>query len=161
MWSKCLEADFVFFIAFDVGNSKYLIDNDLNNVFINNDVNIMSNTLHILSILQKPFIIVSNQMANFKDIRYRLLKKLGEEYTRALKAVLFGIGMFMGVNSIQKIPCYHWLKKAKTFNHIRIKSNEQEERQFLFIDNSINCLVLSQKFNDINRKEILEVTFLP
>lgn len=90
-----------------MGNSKYLIDNDLNNVFINNDVNIMSNTLHILSILQKPFIIVSNQMANFKDIRYRLLKKLGEEYTRALKAVLFGIGMFMGVNSIQKIPCYH------------------------------------------------------
>ncbi len=85
--SKCFELDFVFFLAFDVGNSEYLSDNDLNYVFINNNVNIMNNTFHILSICQKPFIFVSSQIANYTDTTYGLLKKLGERYTMALGAV--------------------------------------------------------------------------
>lgn len=67
----------------------------------------------------------------------------------------------MGMNCIQKNPMLslNFIYQAITFNHIRIKSNGQEERQFLFIDDCINCLfVLSQKYNHTNRKEILDVT---
>jgi len=77
----------VFFLAFDVGNSEYLSDNDLNYEFINNNVNIMNNTFHVLSICQKPFIFVSSQMANVTDTTYGLLKKLGEQYSKAVGGV--------------------------------------------------------------------------
>lgn len=159
--SKCLELDFVFFLAFDVGNSEYLSDNDLNYVFINNNVNIMNNTFHILSICQKPFIFVSSQMANYTDTTYGLLKKLGERYTMALGAVFVRLWNVYGdeLYSKKSHVITDFIHQAKAFNHIRIKSNGQEERQFLFIEDCINCLfVLSQKYNHINRKEILLVT---
>jgi nucleoside-diphosphate-sugar epimerase len=121
----------------------------------------MNNTFHVLSICQKPFIFISSQMANVTDTTYGLLKKLGEQYSKALGGVFVRLWNVYGddVYSKKSHVITDFIYQEKVFNHIRIKSNGQEERQFLYITDCVNCLfILSQKYNQINRKEILDVT---
>ena len=73
--------DFVFFLAYDIGGSKYLINKTTS--FINNNMKIMINTFDELEKSGTPFIFASSQMQNM-DHPYGTLKRIGENYTTIL-----------------------------------------------------------------------------
>src|SRR5690606_19633334 len=58
------EADFVFFLAFDVGGSRYLKYRQHSYEYIDNNMLLMHNTFNALRAHDKPFIFASSQMSN-------------------------------------------------------------------------------------------------
>ena len=57
-------SDFVFFLAFDVGGSRYLKKYQHTYDFINNNTRIMANVFQWLKEYRKPFVFASSQMSN-------------------------------------------------------------------------------------------------
>ncbi len=82
------ECDFVYFAAFDVGNSCYLKNNETNFDFISNNVLILHNTFYLLKKTGKPFVFISSSMALNAKCTYGLLKLLGEKYTKSLNGLV-------------------------------------------------------------------------
>ena len=78
-------ADFVFFLAFDVGGSRYLKKYQHTFDFINNNTRIMANVFSILQKYNKRFIFASSQMSNMSHSPYGVMKRVGELHTTALK----------------------------------------------------------------------------
>ena len=80
-------ADFVFFLAFDVGGSHYLKKYQHTFDFINNNARMMVNVFDLLKQYNKRFVFASSQMSNMSYSPYGACKKLGELYTTALKGL--------------------------------------------------------------------------
>ena len=79
-----MDSDFVFFLAFDVGGSRYLKKYQHTYDFINNNTRMMANTFDLLKTYNKNFVFASSQMSNLSFSPYGLLKNLGELYTKSL-----------------------------------------------------------------------------
>lgn len=159
--SKIEESDFIFFLAFDVGNADYLQKNDGKFEFIHNNIKIIHNTFQVLSEIRKPFIFVSSQMADSPNITYGILKKIGEKYTQSLNGVFVRLWNVYGdeIYSQKSHVVTDFIYNALINKRIQIKTNGVEERQFLFVDDCVKCLfILSEKYNDIDRNEILDIT---
>ena len=58
------EADFVYFLAFDVGGSHYLKKYQHTFGFINNNARMLANVFDLLGQYKKPVIFASSQMSN-------------------------------------------------------------------------------------------------
>ena len=82
--SEMLEVDFVHFLAFDVGGSKYLAKHQNSMSYIEGNVALMQNVFSALQYAEKPFYFASSQMQNMPESNYGLLKALGERYTSSL-----------------------------------------------------------------------------
>lgn len=81
---KC---DFVFFLAYDVGGSKYLANHQDSKTMIDNNLSIMMNVFNVLEKYQKPFLFTSSQMSNMSYSVYGTLKNIGEYYTKTLNGI--------------------------------------------------------------------------
>ena len=85
---KAIEsADFVFFLAFDVGGSRYLKKYQHTFEFINNNTRMMANTFRLLDKYKKRFVFASSQMSNMSYSPYGVMKRVGELHTTALKGL--------------------------------------------------------------------------
>jgi len=71
------EADFVMFLAFDVGGSRYLKKYQNTYDFIDNNAKLMVHTFNALKSYRKPFIFASTQMSNMSYSPYGIAKALG------------------------------------------------------------------------------------
>ena len=136
------QADFVFFLAFDVGGSKYLNKYQDTYTFINNNVNIMSNTFKYLSKYNKPFIFASSQMSNMLYSNYGILKALGESYTKSINGRIIKLWNVYGYESNPEK--YHaisdFIIKAKDTGIINMISDGEEERDLLYVDDCCEAL---------------------
>ncbi len=74
------ESDFVMFLAFDVGGSRYLKKYQHTYDFIENNTKLTLFTYESLKKHNKPFIFASSQMANMSYSPYGVCKSLGEIY---------------------------------------------------------------------------------
>ena len=81
--------DFVFFLAFDVGGSRYLKKYQHTFQFINNNTRLMANAFGLIEKYNKRFVFASSQMSNMSYSPYGVMKRVGELYTTALKAVSY------------------------------------------------------------------------
>jgi len=156
-------ADFVMFLAFDVGGSRYLREYQHSFDFISNNVRIMENTFGVLRRFKTPFIFVSSQMSNMNYSPYGTLKAIGECYTRALGGLVV---KFWNVYGVERNPekshvITDFLIKARNNGIIDIMTDGREERQFLYVDNCCDCLtILSKRYDEIPRdKELHATTF--
>ena len=70
-------ASFVYFLAYDIGGSKYLSKTESNFNFINNNILIMQNIFSLLKEFKMNFIFASSQMSNMFFSNYGLLKSIG------------------------------------------------------------------------------------
>lgn len=166
VYSKALEnrvsnADFIFFLAFDVGGSVYLEKHQNTNAFLNNNMKIMLNTFSYLEKTKKPFIFASSQMSSMTHSNYGLLKLIGERYTENLNGLTV---KFWNVYGHETDPdkthvITDFIKMANEQNQITMRTSGDEERQFLHADDCSKCLYeLSNKFDQISPKEELCVT---
>ena len=93
-----MESDFVFFLAFDVGGSRYLKKYQHTFDFVNNNTRLMANTFGLLEQYDKPFIFASSQMSNMSYSPYGTLKRLGELYTESLGGLVVKFWNVYGID---------------------------------------------------------------
>jgi nucleoside-diphosphate-sugar epimerase len=121
--------EFVIFLAFDVGGSKYYINTA---EYISNNVKLMEYTFESLSKFKLPFIHATSQMSNM-DNPYGALKRLGEFYTHYLEGINVKIWNVYGPEEVgaksHVIPDF--INQAITTKKINMMTNGKEERQFL------------------------------
>jgi len=159
--SRVSESDFVMFLAFDVGGSRYLKKYQHTYDFIDNNARLMVHTFQALKSYRKPFIFASSQMSNMSYSPYGVAKALGESYTRALGGIIVKFWNVYGPeHNLEKSHVItDFIIKAKDYGHITMMTDGTEERQFLHAEDCSNALmILSQKYNDIDRDKELHIT---
>ena len=92
-------ADFVFFLAFTVGGSRYLKKFQNTFEFVNSNTRLMTNVFTILEQYKTPFVFASSQMSNMSYSPYGLLKRVGEIYTEILKGLTVKFWNVYGVET--------------------------------------------------------------
>jgi nucleoside-diphosphate-sugar epimerase len=158
---KMHQADFVVFLAFDVGGALYLQQYQNTYEFISNNVKLMNNAFDALRALNKPFIFASSQMANMLQSTYGILKAVGDHYAKSLNGITV---KFWNVYGIEHDPKkFHvitdFIKKARRHGKIEMISSGQEERQFLYAEDCCECLhKLSLNYQSVSRDKGLHVT---
>lgn len=156
--SKC---DFVMFAAFDVGGSYYLEKYQHTYDFINNNILIMQNTFELLKKYNKPFIFMSTQMSNMIDSPYGVLKTVGEFYTKSLNGLFIKFWNVYGIEKDEEKShvITDFIRKAKKFNHIVMRTNGEESREFLHADDASECLIkIMENYYNIDRNKNLHIS---
>ena len=144
--------NYVFFLAFDVGGSKYL-KNIIEDIYIEDNLLIMKNVFS--EIKNIPFIFASSQMENMYN-SYGTLKRLGEHYTNHYNQINVRFWNVYGKEHYDEKShvITDIIYKAKHNNKITLLTNGKEERQFLHSDDcSIGLHTIM-----ICHKEILKET---
>jgi nucleoside-diphosphate-sugar epimerase len=136
------ESDFVFFLAFDVGGSRYLSKYQNTYEFIDNNVRLMANTFELLNIYKKPFVFASSQMSNMSYSPYGVLKAIGEIYTKTLGGRIVKFWNVYGIeHDLEKSHVItDFILKAKNTGVIDMMTNGEEEREFLYADDCCEAL---------------------
>jgi nucleoside-diphosphate-sugar epimerase len=155
------QCDFVFFLAWDVGGSRYLAQYQDTISFIQNNVKIMSTVFDALTKHQKPFVFASSQMSQMGFSTYGITKALAERATAALNGITV---KFWNVYGPEHSPdrahvITDFVHKAKTQGEIRMLTTGQESRQMLHATDCAGCLYeLSQRYHDLPRDQEYHVT---
>jgi nucleoside-diphosphate-sugar epimerase len=144
-------ADFVVFLAFDVGGSRYLRTCQHSSTFLSNNVKIMDNTFSVLQRFPTPFLFSSSQMANMTYSPYGALKAVGDCYTRALHG---RIARFWNVYGLERdLRKAHvitdFLLQARDRGVIEMLTDGREQRQFLHVDDCCECLAFLSERHDM------------
>jgi nucleoside-diphosphate-sugar epimerase len=154
------EVDFVMFLAFDVGGSRYLKKYQHTYDFIHNNALINAFTFEQLKKYNKPFIYTSSQMANMSYSPYGVCKSLGEVYTKSLDGLTVKFWNVYGPEKdLEKSHVVtDFILKAKE-GEISMMTDGKELRQFLHAEDCSNALyILSQKYDEIDRDSNLHIT---
>ena len=155
------DADFVYFLAFDVGGSRYLNRYQNTYNFLHNNTLLHANTFELLNKYKKPFIYSSSQMSNMVFSPYGLSKKMGELYSVALGGLIVKFWNVYGMeNEEEKFHVItDFILSARRQGKIKMMTDGLEERQFLHVDDCSKCLyTLSKKYNELPRDKELHVT---
>ena len=153
-------SDFVFFLAFDIGGSKYLKEYQKQFKFIQNNIKIMTNTFEQLEKRKKKFIFASSQMANMSMSNYGLLKLIGEKITESLDGLNIKFWNVYGkeYDDIKAHVITDFIDMAKK-GCIKMMTTGREKRQFLHVEDTAECLYnLSDLYNTLDKKKNYHVT---
>ena len=156
-----MESDFVFFLAFDVGGSRYLKKYQHTFDFINNNTRMMVNAFGLLEKYKKPFVFASSQMSNLSFSSYGILKNVGELYTKSLGGL---VTKFWNVYGIEKDyekshVITDFIKKGFETGVIDMITDGQEEREFLYAQDCCEALeTVMNNYSDFNSNDELHVT---
>ena len=154
-------ADFVFFLAFDVGGSRYLKKYQHTFDFINNNTRLMANVFGFLKKYNKKFVFASSQMSNMSYSPYGVLKNVGELYTKSLNGLIV---KFWNVYGIEKDyekshVITDFIKKGFETGVIDMLTDGQEEREFLYAEDCCEALeIIMQNYGNFTPEDNLHIT---
>jgi len=153
------KSDYVFFLAFDVGGSRYLKKYQNSKNFIMNNMMIMSNTFDLLSKYKKPFLFASSQMSNMLYSNYGLLKLIGERITSTINGNFVKLWNVYGIENDRNKShvITDFVIKAIKFKKIQMLTNGKESREFLYADDCCEALEIIMKkhnFFKTQKKEL-------
>lgn len=154
-------ADFVFFLAFDVGGSRYLAKYEKSKAFLDNNIMMMFNVFKELEESKVPFIFASSQMSNMNFSPYGVLKRIGEFYSETLGGVVCKFWNVYGfeTSSEKNHVISDFLEMAISDRKIKMRTNGIEKRQFLFSQDSCEALVaLMDNYQNLDKKEIYDIS---
>ncbi len=148
---KIKKCDFIFFLAFDVGGSRYLKKYQNTFKFISNNIRIMENTFSLINKYKKPFLFASSQMSNMVYSPYGLLKNIGEKYSEILGGLTVKFWNVYGVEKDLKKShvITDFILMALKQNQINMLTNGKEKRDFLFAEDC--CEGLEKIFLNYNK----------
>ena len=155
------ECDFVFFLAWDVGGSRYLAKYQDSYDFISNNVKIIANVFESIKKHNKPFLFASSQMANMSYSTYGITKALGEKSTSALNGITVKFWNVYGPeHDLEKSHVItDFILKAKNSKVIDMLTDGTEYRQLLHATDCSKCLyTLSTKYHELPRNQEYHVT---
>jgi nucleoside-diphosphate-sugar epimerase len=156
------QSDFIFFLAFDVGGSRYLKKYQNSYNFLMNNVSIMKNTFQVIKRFKKRFIFASSQMSNMSFSTYGVLKKIGEDITKSLGAISVRFWNVYGIekNLEKSHVITDFILKAIKNKKINMLTNGNEKRDFLYADDCCHgLLIIMKKYNDLKRQEIIDLNY--
>jgi len=159
--SKIENADFVFFLAFDVGGSRYLKKYQHTFDFVNNNTRVMANTFRLLKKYNKRFVFASSQMSNMSYSPYGVMKRVGELHTTALKGLTV---KFWNVYGIEKdMEKAHvitdFIRRGFEEGEFEMLTDGTEERQFLYAEDCCEALeTVMECYSDFKPEDPLHIT---
>jgi len=154
-------ADFIFFLAFDVGGSRYLKKYQHTFDFVHNNASIMVNVFGLIEKYKKPFVFASSQMSNMSHSPYGVLKRVGELYTQNLKGLTV---KFWNVYGIEKdMEKAHvitdFIRRGFEEGEFEMLTDGTEERQFLYAEDCCEALeTVMDCYDDFKPTDPLHIT---
>lgn len=158
-WLK--DADFVFFLAYDIGGAKFLKTEQGKYEFLMNNTKIMANTFSLLQKHNKPFIFASSAMAEMPWSPYGDLKRLGEHFTQSLGGITTRFWNVYGPehDEMKAHVITDFIRKARDTGHIDMMTDGTEVRQFLYTEDCSHVLyTLAQNFDKARLSKKFDVT---
>ena len=155
------ESDFVFFLAFDVGGSRYLKKYQHTFDFVNNNTRLMTNAFGLLENYKKPFVFASSQMSNMSYSPYGTLKRVGELYTESLGGLIV---KFWNVYGIEKDHdkahvITDFIRKGFEEGDFEMMTDGEEVRQFLYAEDCCEGLeAVMKNYNEFYSDDPLHIT---
>ena len=154
-------ADFVFFLAFDVGGSHYLKKYQHTFKFIDNNTRLMANAFGLIEKYNKPFIFASSQMSNMSYSPYGVMKRVGELYTKSLNGLIVKFWNVFGIETdMEKAHVItDFIQKGFETGTIDMMTDGTEEREFLYAEDCCEALeTLMEKYSDFTSNDELHIT---
>jgi len=156
-----IDCDFIFFLAFDVGGSRYLKKYQHTFEFTDNNIRLMSNTFNAIKKHNKPFVFASSQMSNMDFSPYGTHKKLGEYYTHLLNGLVVKLWNVYGIEKdLEKSHVItDFILKAKMNQNINMITDGTEERQFLYAEDCCEAFCnIMENYDKIERNRELHIS---
>ena len=156
-----MESDFVFFLAFDVGGSRYLKKYQHTFDFVNNNTRLMANAFGLLEKYDKPFVFASSQMSNMSYSPYGTLKRVGELYTESLGGLIV---KFWNVYGIEKDHdkahvITDFIRKGFEEGDFEMMTDGEEVRQFLYAEDCCEGLeAVMKNYDEFYSDDPLHIT---
>jgi len=154
-------ADFVFFLAFDVGGSRYLKKYQNTFDFINNNTRLMANVFGLLEKYNKRFVFASSQMSNMSYSPYGVMKRVGELYTTALKGRIVKFWNVYGIEHDHEKShvITDFIRKGFEEGEFEMLTDGTEERQFLYAEDCCEALeTIMENYTDFKPEDPLHIT---
>ena len=159
--SHIMTADFIYFLAFDVGGSHYLKKYQHTFGFINNNARMMANVFDLIGQYKKPFIFASSQMSNMSYSPYGVMKRVGELYTKSLNGLIVKFWNVFGIeNDMEKAHVItDFIKKGFETGTIDMMTDGTEEREFLYAEDCCEALeAVMENYSDFTSNDDLHIT---
>ena len=156
-----MESDFVFFLAFDVGGSRYLKKYQHTFDFVNNNTRLMTNAFGLLEQYDKPFIFASSQMSNMSYSPYGTLKRLGELYTESLGGLVVKFWNVYGIEKDHKKAhvITDFIRKGFEDGDFEMLTDGEEVRQFLYAEDCCEGLeAVMKNYDEFYANDPLHIT---
>ena len=154
-------SEFVFFLAFDVGGSRYLKKYQHTFKFIDNNTRMMANAFGYLEQYKVPFIFASSQMSNMSYSPYGAMKRVGELYTKSLGGLIV---KFWNVYGIEKdMEKSHvitdFIRKGFETGKIDMLTDGTEKREFLYAEDCCEALEkVMEEYETLDSDDNLHIT---
>jgi len=155
------ESDFVFFLAFDVGGSRYLKKYQHTFNFVDNNTRMMANVFGLLEKYNKRFVFASSQMSNMSHSPYGVLKRVGELYTQTLKGLTVKFWNVYGIEKDHEKShvITDFIRKGFEEGEFEMLTDGTEERQFLYAEDCCEALeTIMESYTDFKPEDPLHVT---
>ena len=136
------KSDFVFFLAFDVGGSRYLKKYQHTFKFIDNNTRMMANAFGYLEQYKVPFIFASSQMSNMSYSPYGVMKRVGELYTKSLGGLIVKFWNVYGIEKDHEKAhvITDFIRKGFETGVIDMLTDGTEQREFLYAEDCCEAL---------------------
>ncbi len=154
-------SDFIFFLAFDVGGSRYLKKYQHTFDFVNNNARLMVNAFGLIEKYNKPFVFASSQMSNMSHSPYGVLKRVGELYTQTLKGLTVKFWNVYGIETDHEKAhvITDFIRKGFEEGSFEMLTDGTEERQFLYAEDCCEALeTIMESYSDFKPTDPLHVT---
>ena len=159
--SKIENADFVFFLAFDVGGSRYLKKYQHTFDFVNNNTRVMANTFRLLKKYNKRFVFASSQMSNMSYSPYGVMKRVGELHTTALKGLIVKFWNVYGIEKDMEMAhvITDFIRRGFEEGEFEMLTDGTEQRQFLYAEDCCEALeTVMECYSDFQPTDPLHIT---
>ena len=154
-------ADFVYFLAFDVGGSHYLKKYQHTFGFLDNNTRMMANVFHYIERYKKPFVFASSQMSNMSYSPYGVMKRVGELYTKSLGGLIVKFWNVYGIETdMEKAHVItDFIAKGFETGTIDMMTDGTEQREFLYAEDCCEALeTVMDKYSDFTSSDELHIT---
>ena len=154
-------SDFVFFLAFDVGGSRYLKKYQHAFKFIDNNTRMMANVFGLLEKYNKRFVFASSQMSNMSYSPYGVMKRVGELYTTTLKGLTVKFWNVYGIEKDHEKShvITDFIRRGFEEGEFEMMTDGTEERQFLYAEDCCEALeTIMENFTDFKSEDPLHIT---
>ena len=154
-------SDFIFFLAFDVGGSRYLKKYQHTFDFVNNNARLMVNAFGLIEKYKKPFVFASSQMSNMSHSPYGVLKRVGELYAQTLKGLTVKFWNVYGIETDHEKAhvITDFIRKGFEEGEFEMLTDGTEERQFLYAEDCCEALeTIMESYSDFKPTDPLHVT---
>ncbi|SRR5258706_10432032 len=149
--------DKIYFLAWDVGGSKYLYKPNLQMSQLKWNLQLMTNIFNQLEGQKKDFLFISSQLSEETNTVYGVTKKLGEVWTDLLNGVSVRVWNAYGVMEKQDIKSHvisDFIYQALLTKKITMMTSGEEWRQFTHINDLSNAFYMA-----LNTKGLLRSVY--